>query len=101
MKPTRRSFLRLLGIGAGAAVAAPVLARLPEPEVPIEGLEKLYHANVEKDLLDRLRSGQLSTVDEACAGTGNERFLTPRDVKAMLQNPYWTSKQHVGLGPVR
>lgn len=100
MQATRRRFLRLLGIGAGAAVAAPVLARVAEPEVPIEGLEKLYHARVEKDMIDRLRSGQLTTADEACAGTENNRFVTPRDVKAMLErldNPYLVTRQDIGL----
>lgn len=100
MKQNRRSFLRLLSIGAGAAVAAPVLARVAEPEPPIEGLEKLYHARVEKDMIDRLRSGQLTTVDEACAGTENNRFVTPRDIKAMLgrmDNPHLVTRQDIGL----
>jgi len=84
MLKSRRSFLRLIGIGAGAAVAAPVLAKLPEPEIPIEGLEKLYHAHVERDMMDRLRSGQLTTAEEACTGTESGKFITPRMVKQMI-----------------
>lgn len=44
MKSTRRNFLRLVGIGAGAAIAAPVLARIPETPLtlpPVEPLEAI------------------------------------------------------------
>lgn len=73
MKPNRRDFLRLVGISAGAAVAAPVLARMPEPAPPIEALAKVYHEQVEKDLTDRLKSGQLS---EDYHPHGNPHFVS-------------------------
>lgn len=41
MKSTRRNFLRLVGIGAGAAIAAPVLARIPETPLTLPPVEPL------------------------------------------------------------
>ena len=41
MKQSRRSFLRLVGIGAGAAIAAPVLARIPETPLTLPPVEPL------------------------------------------------------------
>lgn len=57
MKHSRRSFLRLLGIGAGAAIAAPVLAMIPEPEIDLDALAEQYQRNVQEDLVNRLRQG--------------------------------------------
>jgi hypothetical protein len=41
MKPSRRSFLRLVGIGTGAVIAAPVLARIPETTLTLPPVEPL------------------------------------------------------------
>jgi hypothetical protein len=103
MKLNRRKFLRFLGIGAGAAVAAPVLAMIPEPKLDLAALEEAYHRNVQEDLLNRIRSGvyeslensnyhtamkaagcQVATREEACIGVESDRVVTPRDIRQML-----------------
>lgn len=33
MKPNRRELLKLIGVGAGAAIAAPVLSRIPDETI--------------------------------------------------------------------
>ncbi|MNC37867.1 hypothetical protein D3C75_864500 [compost metagenome] len=65
MKYSRRSFLRILGIGAGAAVAAPVMAMIPEPKVDLAALEEAFHRQVEEDLLKRLREGVYESLENS------------------------------------
>jgi hypothetical protein len=87
MKPNRREFLGLLGLGAGALVAGPAIANIPDliattaPE-PLDTLGELaYQLN-----------GQyvVATQEQACAGIETNRVVTPRDIKHALA----TAKQN-------
>lgn len=65
MKQSRRSFLRLLGVGAGAAIAAPVLAFVPEPKIDLEALAEAYQRNVQEDLVKRIREGVYESIENS------------------------------------
>ena len=65
MKQSRRNFLRMIGVGAGAAIAAPVFALVPEPQVDLAVLEAEYHQKVLDDLLTRIREGVYEQVQNS------------------------------------
>lgn len=86
MKPSRRSFLRLLGVGAGAVIAAPVLARIPETPLtlpPIEPLEAIRGLD-EDDRVVRWED----IVDKP------DRFPSHEH-----SNPYHVTRSDLGLHP--
>jgi hypothetical protein len=91
MKPNRREFLRLLTIGAGAAIAAPVLAFVPEPKIDVEALAEAYRLNVQEDLVKRMREGVYESIE-------NSNYQSA--MAAARKNPHWCTKEMLQLHPM-
>lgn len=88
---TRRGFLRLLGIGAGAAVAAPVAVRsfdvLSQPGTDMYLNNRNYNPSAQG-------SYQRAVPTSLGSGFGSKEHSRVTD------NPYATTKAEMGLGVI-